>query len=87
MISDWTRPGWDYQSPHAPEGRALDDDLDRPGELGVLGECFVDVDGLLGVTDADLGDGILGVDSLEEPRRGSCRRAEDARRCGVRLSG
>ena len=53
----------------SPECRALDNDFDRPGKLGVLGERLVDVDGLLRVTDADFGDRILRIHPLEKPWR------------------
>ena len=50
---------------HAPKGRAFDDYFDRPRELGVLGERVIDVDGLLRVSDADLGDDVLRIHALE----------------------
>ena len=54
---------------YAPECRALDNDFDRPGKLGVLGERLVDVDGLPRVADADFGHRILSIHPLEKPRR------------------
>src|SRR5271170_2430382 len=59
------RDGWRL---YAPERRALDDDFDRPRELGVLRERLVDVDGLLRVGDAQLRDRIFRVCAFEEPR-------------------
>ena len=52
----------------APECRALDDDLDSPGELGLLRERLVHVDRLLWVRDAQLGNRIFRVCAFEEPR-------------------
>jgi hypothetical protein len=53
----------------APECRALDNNFDRPGKLGVLGERLVDVDGLPRVADADFGDHVLRIHTLEKPWR------------------
>jgi hypothetical protein len=59
----------------APERRALNDDFDRPGELGLLRERLVDVDGLLRVRDAQLGNRVFGI-CFEEPRWRPRRGAE-----------
>ena len=70
---------------HAPERRTLDDDFDRPGELGLLRECLVNVNGLLRVGDAQLGNRVFRVCAFEEPRWRASRGAEYARRSGVCL--
>ena len=43
-----------WARPHAPECRALDNNIDSPRELGAFGERLVDVDGLPRVADADI---------------------------------
>ena len=68
----------------APERRTLDDDFDRSGELGLLRERLVDVDGLLLVGYAQLGNRIFRVCAFEVPRwRPSGRGAEYTRGGGM----